>query len=269
MLRRGGSARELKIVVGLVVSGLISIFDIRGETRLLRSTLSRALAFKGGDHVDGSRLAFLSRRARRGRGLALLGALLGPALGILLDRLELTALVEALLSSWRHGDRCVRRRQPRSLLVTPIEAPITHLVLRSLGLELFATRRTIFGHELLDHIDGCSVVTKMLASRVRRGMVRRRYSRVKAMTIDNRLQHFSNSEGAVVVLFVEACSPLTPLMVAGVVDIKNKLKSSQGFRIETPDANLEIVPGRLDGARPLQRVLHVLAKRRANHDKRL
>jgi hypothetical protein len=92
LLRRGGSALERKVVVGLVVSGLISIFDIRGETRLLRSTLSRALAFKGGDHVDGSRLAFLSRRARRGRGLALLGALLGPALGILLDRLELTAL---------------------------------------------------------------------------------------------------------------------------------------------------------------------------------
>jgi len=49
------------------------------------------------------------------------------------------------------------------------------------------------------------------------------------MAVDDRLQHLSNSEGAVVVLFVEACSPLTPLMVAGVVDIKNKLKSSQGL----------------------------------------
>ena len=89
------------------------------------------------------------------------------------------------------------------------------------------------------------------------------------MAIDNRLQHLSNSEGAVVVLFVEACSPLTPLMVAGVVDIKDKLKSSQGFGIEAFDTALEIVSGSFDGAGPLQRVLHMLAKGRASHDKRL
>ena len=89
------------------------------------------------------------------------------------------------------------------------------------------------------------------------------------MTIDNRLQHLSNSEGAVVVLFVEACSPLTPLMVAGVVDIKDKLKSSQGFRIETLDTTLEIVSGGFDGACPFQRILHMLAKGHASDDKGL
>ena len=67
------------------------------------------------------------------------------------------------------------------------------------------------------------------------------------MAVDNRLQHISNSEGSVVVLFVEACSPQTPLMVAGVVNIKNKLQRSQGLRIKALDTNLEIVPGRFDG----------------------
>jgi hypothetical protein len=78
--------------------------------------------------VDGSSLALLGRRARRGGGVALLGALLGPA-----------------------------------LFVTPTEAPITHLVLSSLGLEVLATRPAGFSHKILDHIDDCSVVTKMLA----------------------------------------------------------------------------------------------------------
>jgi hypothetical protein len=53
--------------------------------------------------------------------------------------------------------------------------------------------------------------------------VRRRHSRVKAMTVDDRLQHLSNCKSAVVVLFIEARSPLSPLGVARVVDIENKL----------------------------------------------
>jgi hypothetical protein len=117
LLRRGGSARELKIVVRLVVIW-------RGEARLLRRILSTALVSKGvrlgGDHVDGSRLTLLRRRARRGGDTALLGR------------------------------------------------PITHLVLCSLGLELFATRCTSFSDKLLEHVDCWSKVTKVLASRVRR-----------------------------------------------------------------------------------------------------
>ncbi len=162
LLRRGGSARELKIVVRLVVIW-------RGEARLLRRMLSGALVSKGvrlgGDHVDDSRLTLLRRRARRGGDTALLGS---PALGILLHCFEFAALLEALLSSWHHRDRCVRRLHLRSLLVTTTEAPITHLVLCSLGLELFATRCTSFSNKLLEHVDCWSEVMKVLASRVRR-----------------------------------------------------------------------------------------------------
>jgi len=61
------------------------------------------------------------------------------------------------------------------------------------------------------------------------------------MTIDNGLQNFSNSEGAVVVLFVEARSPLSPLMVAGVVNIEYKLQRSQDLRIKALDADLHNV----------------------------
>jgi hypothetical protein len=71
--------------------------------------LSRSLVVESGEHMDGSSLVLLGKRARRGRGVALLEALLGPALGIFLDRLEFAALVETLLSSWCHRDRCVCR----------------------------------------------------------------------------------------------------------------------------------------------------------------
>ncbi len=130
---------------------LISIFD-RGETRLLRSTISRSLVVDRCDHVDGASLALLGRRVRRGGGVALLGAVqLGPDLGILLDRLELAELVEAFLGNLCHGhrDRCVRRRQPRSPFVTPTKTSITNFVLSSLGLELLATRRGKFNDKLL------------------------------------------------------------------------------------------------------------------------
>ncbi len=52
--------------------------------------------------------------------------------------------------------------------------------------------------------------------------MRRRHSRVKVMTVDDRLQHLRNYKSAVVVLFIEARSPLSPLGVARVVDIENK-----------------------------------------------
>ena len=83
------------------------------------------------------------------------------------------------------------------------------------------------------------------------------------------MQHLSNSKGAVFVLFVEARSPLSPLGVARVVDIENKLQRSQSFRIETLDSTLKIVSGSFDDAGPLERVLHMLAERHASHDKGL
>jgi len=43
----------------------------------------------GGDHVDDSRLALLSRRARSGRGVTLLGS---SAFGVLLESLEFAVL---------------------------------------------------------------------------------------------------------------------------------------------------------------------------------
>jgi hypothetical protein len=43
------------------------------------------------------------------------------------------------------------------------------------------------------------------------------------MTVDDRLQHLSDCKSAVVVLFIEARSPLSPLGVVLVVDIENKL----------------------------------------------
>ena len=74
---------------------------------------------------------------------------------------------------------------------------------------------------------------------------------MKAMTIDNGLQNFSNSEGAVVVLFVEARSPLSSLMVTRVVDIEYKLQRIQDLRVKALDANFEIVSCSFDGTRPL------------------
>ncbi len=70
-------------------------------------------------------------------------------------------------------------------------------------------------------------------------------------------------------LFVEARSPLAPLMITGVVDIKDKLSSSQGFGVKAFNSTLEIVPTSLDCARPLERILHVLPKRRTSHNKGL
>jgi hypothetical protein len=43
------------------------------------------------------------------------------------------------------------------------------------------------------------------------------------MTVDDRLQHLSDCKSATVVLSIEARSPLSPLGVARVVDIENKL----------------------------------------------
>ena len=49
-------------------------------------------------------------------------------------------------------------------VVTPAKASITLFVLSSLGLELLATRHAKFSDKLLDHVDCCSGITKMLAS---------------------------------------------------------------------------------------------------------
>ena len=125
--------------------------------------LSRVLVFKVnrlvGDHVDGSRLGLLGRRRVRRRGDV---TLLGPSFRIFLRSLELATQLQAYSSSWRHRDGCICQREPGILLVTPDESPITHLVLRSLGLELFATRHTGFSDKLLDHVDRWSEVTNML-----------------------------------------------------------------------------------------------------------
>jgi hypothetical protein len=53
------------------------------------------------------------------------------------------------------------------------------------------------------------------------------------------------------------------------VDIENKLKCIQNFRIETLDSTLKIVAGVFDDASPLERVLHILAERHAIHDEGL
>ena len=90
---------------------------------------------------------------------------------------------------------------------------------------------------------------------------------MKAMAVDDRLQNLTNSERTIAVLLVEAGSPLSPLMVAGVVDIEHKLQRSKSSRIKALDGSLKIVPRRLDSARPLEWVLHMLAKRHASHDK--
>ena len=70
-------------------------------------------------------------------------------------------------------------------------------------------------------------------------------------------------------LLVKARSPLAPLMITGVVDIKDKLQSSQSFRVKALNATLEIVSSSLNCARPLERILHVLAERRTIHNKGL
>ena len=44
---------------------------------------------------------------------------------------------------------------------------------------------------------------------------------MKAVAIDDRLQNLANSERTIAVLLVEAGSPLSPLMVAGVVHVYN------------------------------------------------
>ena len=51
--------------------------------------------------------------------------------------------------------------------------------------------------------------------------------------------------------------------------MKDKLQSSQGLRVKSLDTTLEIVPGSFDRARPLEGILHVLAKRRTSHNKGL
>ncbi len=43
------------------------------------------------------------------------------------------------------------------------------------------------------------------------------------MTVDDRLQHLSDCKSGVVMLFIEARTPLSPLGVARVVGIENKL----------------------------------------------
>ena len=89
------------------------------------------------------------------------------------------------------------------------------------------------------------------------------------MAVDDRLQNLTNSERTIAVLLVEAGSPLSPLMVAGVVDIEHKLQRSKGFRIKTLDRSLKLMSRRLDSARPLEWVLHMLVERHASHDKGL
>jgi hypothetical protein len=71
------------------------------------------------------------------------------------------------------------------------------------------------------------------------------------------------------VLFVKIGGPVTRQMITGVVDIKNKLHRSQSFRIKALDATLKVVPGCLDDAGPLERVLHMLAEGHASHNKGL
>jgi hypothetical protein len=80
------------------------------------------------------------------------------------------------------------------------------------------------------------------------------------MTIDNGLQNIGDSEDVIVVLFVKIRSPLPQLVIAGVVHVEHELQRSQDLGIKTLDAILEIVPGRFDGAGPLERILNMLAK---------
>ena len=96
-----------------------------------------------------------------------------------------------------------------------------------------------------------------------------RDSKVKTMTIDNGLQNIGDSEGAIVVLFVKNGSPLTPLMMTGVVDVENKLQRSQSFRIKSTDATLKVVPRSFNDTGPLERVLDMLAEGHVRHNKGL
>ena len=70
-------------------------------------------------------------------------------------------------------------------------------------------------------------------------------------------------------LLVKARSPLAPLMITGVVDIKDKLQSSQSLRVKALDSTLEIVPDSFNRARSLEGIFHVLAERRKSHNKGL
>ncbi len=54
-----------------------------------------------------------------------------------------------------------------------------------------------------------------------------RHSRVKTMTVDDRLQHLSDCKSSVGVLFIETRIPLSPMGVAQVVDIE---KSSRAVK---------------------------------------
>ena len=78
--------------------------------------------------------------------------------------------------------------------------------------------------------------------------MRRRYSKMKAMAVDDRLQNLTNSERTIAVLLVEAGNPQSPLMVAGVVDIEHKLQRSKGFRVKALDRSLKLMPRRLDSS---------------------
>jgi hypothetical protein len=89
---------------------------------------------------------------------------------------------------------------------------------------------------------------------------------MKTMAVDDRLQNLTNSERTIAMLLVEAGSPLSPLMVAGVVYIEHKLQRSKGFRVKALDRSLKLMPRRLDSARPLEWVLHMLAERHTSHD---
>ena len=75
---------------------------------------------------------------------------------------------------------------------------------------------------------------------------------MKTVTIDERLQNLANGEHTIDVPFVEAGSPLSPLMVVRVVDIEHKLQHSESFRVKALDDTLEVVPRRLDSACPLE-----------------
>ena len=79
-----------------------------------------------------------------------------------------------------------------------------------------------------------------------------RHRKVKSVMVDDRLQNLTNSESAIAMLLVEVASPLSPLLVAEVVDIKHKLQRIQIVRVKELDSNLEIVPIRLYDTGPLE-----------------
>jgi hypothetical protein len=88
------------------------------------------------------------------------------------------------------------------------------------------------------------------------------------MTVDDRLKNLIDCKNVVVVMFIEAPSPLNPLGVTRVVDIEN-LWTRQGLGVKTLDPTLKVVSNDLDDAGPFQRVLHMFTERHTSDDKGL